>query len=84
MLTINKTNYKKLQKYEKHLNRGINDYVYGVLPEEFEEMLDIYKKMGGKERLRYSCNSCVLRLTKSLGEVYFTYKKQNQEDVTNI
>ena len=73
---MNKETYEKLKKYQAHLRRGFKgNYVYGLLQKDFEVLYEIYKQLGGRENLRYTCNSCNLRLTKFLGKLYFEYEE---------
>lgn len=71
---MNKDTYEKLKKYESHLRRGYKgNYIYGLLQKDFDVLFEIYKELGGKENLRYTCSSCCLRLTKFLGKLYYEY-----------
>ena len=73
---MNKDTYEKLKKYYIHLRRGFKgNYVYGLLQKDFDELYEIYKQLGGRENLRYTCSSCILRLTKFLGKLYFEYEE---------
>lgn len=77
MKQLTKEQYDFLKKYEKHLRRGFyGNYTYGLFQKDFDEMLKIYKELEGNERLKYNCNVCCLRLTKSLGKLYFEYKPE--------
>lgn len=77
MKQLTKEQYDFLKKYEKHLRRGFyGNYAYGLFQKDFNELLKIYKEVGGNERIQYNCNVCVLRLTKSLGKLYFEYKPE--------
>lgn len=71
---MNKETYEKLKKYEVHLRRGYKgNYIYGLLQKDFDVLFEIYKELGGKENLRYTCSSCCLRLTKFLGKLYYEF-----------
>lgn len=73
---MNKSTYDKLKKYEVHLRRGYKgNYIYGLLQTDFDVLYEIYKELGGRENLRYTCNSCCLRLTKFLGKLYYEYEE---------
>ena len=73
---MNKETYEKLKKYQAHLRRGFKgNYIYGLLQTDFDVLYEIYKELGGRENLRYTCNSCNLRLTKFLGKLYFEYEE---------
>lgn len=81
---MNKSTYNKLKKYEAHLRRAYKgDYVYGLLQTDFDVLYEIYKNLGFKESLKYTCNSCNLRLCKTLGKLYYEFdeklkKKENR------
>lgn len=67
--------YENLKRFEKHLRRGFyGNYVYGLYESDFSQLYQIYKELGGTERLRYACNVCCLRLTKFLGKLYFEWE----------
>ena len=73
---INKETYERLKPYYIHLRRGYKgNYVFGLLQTDFDVLYEIYKELGGRENLRYTCNSCNLRLTKFLGKLYFEYEE---------
>ncbi len=73
---MNRETYEKLKKYEVHLRRGYKgNYIYGLLQTDFDVLYEIYKQLGGRENLRYTCTSCCLRLTKFLGKLYFEYEE---------
>ena len=73
---MNRETYEKLKKYYIHLRRGFKgNYIYGLLQKDFDELYNIYKELGGRENLRYTCSSCCLRLTKFLGKLYFEYEE---------
>ena len=77
---MNKETYEKLKKYYIHLRRGYKgNYIYGLLQKDFDELYNIYKELGGRENLRYTCSSCCLRLTKFLGKLYFEYEEKMKE-----
>ena len=73
---MNKETYEKLKKYQVHLRRGYKgNYIYGLLQKDFDVLFEIYKQLGGRENLRYTCSTCCLRLTKFLGKLYFEYEE---------
>lgn len=77
---INKSTYNKLKKYEVHLRRGYNGgYVYGLYQNDFDELYEIYKSVGGTQRLKYSCSSCTLQLLKFLGKLYYEFDEKLKE-----
>jgi hypothetical protein len=77
---MNKETFERLKKYEVHLRRGyLGDYCYGLLSSDFEVLYGIYKELGGKENLKYTCNNCCLRLTKFLGKLYYAEKDKPTE-----
>ena len=77
---MNKEIYEKLKKYEVHLRRGFKgNYIYGLLQKDFDFLYNIYKELGGRENLRYTCSSCCLRLTKFLGKLYYEYDENLKE-----
>ena len=83
---MNKETYERLKPYYIHLRRGFKgNYIYGLLQTDFDVLYEIYKELGGRENLRYTCNSCNLRLTKFLGKLYFEYEEKMKEpDVSSV
>lgn len=74
---MDKNTYERLKPYFIHLRRGYKgNYVYGLLQKDFEVLYGIYKELGFKESLKYTCNSCNLRLCKTLGKLYFEYEDE--------
>ena len=77
---INKSTYNKLKKYQVHLRRGYKgNYIYGLLQKDFDVLFEIYKELGGRENLRYTCTSCCLRLIKFLGKLYYEFDEKLKE-----
>ena len=77
---IDKKTYNKLKKYEQHLRRGFKGgYVFGLYQNDFDELFEIYKQLGGKNSLKYSCSSCTLQLLKFLGKLYYEYEGKMRE-----
>ena len=77
---INKSTYNKLKKYEVHLRRGFKGgYVFGLYQSDFDELYEIYKSVGGTQRLKYSCSSCTLQLLKFLGKNFYEYEGKLKE-----
>ena len=77
---INKSTYNKLKKFEVHLRRGFKGgYVFGLYQSDFDELYEIYKQLGFKTPLKYSCNSCNLTLCKTLGKLYYEYDEKLKE-----
>ena len=77
---INKSTYNKLKKYEVHLRRGFKGgYVFGLYENDFDELYEIYRQLGGTQRLKYSCSSCTLQLLKFLGRLYYEFDEKSKE-----
>ena len=77
---INKSTYNKLKKYEVHLRRAYKgNYVYGLLQTDFDVLYEIYKSLGFKESLKYTCSSCILRLCNTLGKLYYEFDEKLKE-----
>lgn len=69
--------FEKLSKYRIHLRRGwFGNYCYGLVQRDFDELHKIYLEMGGRDRIKYSCPSCVLTMTRWIGERFFEYEKK--------
>ena len=77
---IDKKTYNKLKKYEVHLRRAYKgNYVFGLYQKDFDELYEIYRQLGGTQRLKYSCSSCTLQLLKFLGKLYYEYEGKMKE-----
>ena len=77
---IDKKTYNKLKKYEVHLRRAYKGgYVFGLYEKDFDELFEIYKQLGFKSKLKYTCNSCNLTLCKTLGKLYYEYDEYLKE-----
>ena len=77
---IDKKTYNKLKKYEVHLRRGFKGgYVFGLYQNDFDELFEIYRQLGGNQRLKYSCSSCTLQLLKFLGKLYYEFEGKMRE-----
>ena len=84
---MNKSTYNKLKKYEVHLRRAYKgNYVYGLLQTDFDVLYEIYKSLGFKESLKYTCQSCILRLCKTLGKLYYEFDENlmKEPDVSSV
>lgn len=80
MRNFNRKDYNDLKPYEGHLTRGYKGrYVYAMRRKDFDFMYNVYKSLGYEKRLDYSCNSCVLELTATLGELYYQYQERMEE-----
>lgn len=77
---IDKKTYNKLKKFEVHLRRAYKgNYVFGLYQKDFDELYEIYRQLGGTQRLKYSCSSCTLQLLKFLGKLYYEYEGKMKE-----
>lgn len=77
---INKEQYEALLPYETHLRRGYKGkYTFGLTKPIFDRLYDIYKELGFERNQTYSCNSCLLDLTSTLGRVFFEYQEKLAE-----
>ena len=80
MNTFTKKEFDKLKGLEAHLTRGYyGRYIYALRRPDFDKMIEVYKHLGYTKKMEYSCSSCLLELTSTLGRLYFEYKKKQDE-----
>lgn len=79
-MKLNDRQYRKLKEYEKQLQRAYyGNYIYAVTHGENEALTAIYNEVFNKHENPSNCNKCRLRLIRTLGELYFKYKRDKQE-----
>lgn len=82
---LTRKQYETLKTVEQHLTRGYyGKYVYGLRRKDFDLMTDIYRELGYEKHLDYTCNACLLELTRTLGGLYFSYIKEAEEKKKKI
>lgn len=81
MLTINKTSYKQLQKYESYFRQAYYGmYLTGMDMMTTKKIIELYEKIGGNKVINTVCNACKLSMCKEIGKVYFEYQKKMEEE----
>lgn len=76
-MKLTKEQHDKLEKHEKHLRRGFyGNYTFALYKSDFDELVELYKELGGTGAVKYNCNSCVLKVTKYLGKLYFEWEPE--------
>lgn len=74
MKQLNNDQYNRLTPYAEHLRRGYyGNYSYCLTRTIFNNLMDIYRELGYTQSLNYNCSTCLLQLTRTLGELYFKY-----------
>lgn len=85
MRDFTQKDYKKLQPFESHLNRGFyGKYYYALNRSVFGKLLEIYRDLGYTQSMDYSCGRCILNLTSTLGRLYFEYEKKMEETPESV
>lgn len=85
MKNFTKKDYNILLPFEAHLTRGYyGKYVYALRKKDFETLCKVYKDLGFERNMDYSCSTCLLELTSTLGRLFFAYRdekilKKNEE-----
>ena len=81
---INKDIYKELQPFAVHLRTAFYGCYYSNLSQiKVLQLLDIARKAGYVKSVTTSCNNCVLRFLRDIGEAYFKYEKSITENKKN-
>lgn len=72
---------KTLYSYEEMFTKALTyDYISGVLKQDFDKVKEIYVRLtGSQETLNIGCSYCVIKLFKSMGEIYYEFRKNNKE-----
>ena len=84
MMNINKDIYKELQPFAVHLRTAFYGCYYSNLSQmKVLQLLDIARKAGYVKSVTTSCNNCVLRFLRDIGEAYFKYEKSITENKKN-
>lgn len=73
-ITLNVGDRSKLKKYENFLETAYyHGYITGLTMQAKIDLEAVYSKYF-TEKLSMGCNSCVLKMCKSLGNLYFNKK----------
>ena len=79
MKSINKEQYTELAQYERYMHQAYyGDYVAGLTLSAATRCFEIYNSIFNVPEHTPSCSRCQLKVMKSLGHLYFTYRL-NQE-----
>ena len=71
---MNIEQYNKLKQYESYLNTAYKaNYVRNMSSSNARELLSIYRELGYNDTINTNCSTCVFRMCKRLGELYFNY-----------
>lgn len=83
-MIINKDTYKELQPFAVHLRTAFYGCYYSNLSQtKILQLFNIARKAGYVKSVTTSCNSCVLRFLRDIGEAYFKYEKSITENKKN-
>lgn len=75
MKELTQEQYDRLTPYKEHLTRGYyGKYTYCLTRKIFNALVEVYRELGYTRNMDYSCSSCLLALTSTLGELYFKFK----------
>lgn len=67
--------YDRLTPYKEHLTRGYyGKYTYCLTRKIFNALVEVYRELGYTRNMDYTCGTCLLNLTSTLGGLYFNYK----------
>lgn len=81
---LTKEQRKALQVFEKHLRTAYyGSYIHGMTLLEAKELFNIYNELFGKKETAYSCSHCRLRITKLLGQKYYSSTLNGKTETRN-
>lgn len=79
MRKFNENDYELVKSYEKDFTRAIESrYCTGLLKEELEVIQRIYNETLNRQA-NLSCGGCVLQMMTSVGRLYFSYVREQEE-----
>lgn len=74
-MKLNEEQYQVLQVYETYLDTAVHFNYVRTLPHSYaREMAQVYTQLT-KQKPNLSCPQCVFNMCKTLGNLYFNYKK---------
>lgn len=83
MRKFNENDYELVKSYEKDFTRAIESrYCTGLLKDELEVVQRIYNETLNRQA-NLSCGGCVLQMMTSVGRLYFSFKKEFEEKISN-
>ena len=69
-------------KYAKMLfTVKYSGYVRIVTSAELDELIEIYHKIGYKDKIKVNCSNCVLNMCTRIAKQYYMYEKEQQEAI---
>lgn len=74
MEKLNKSDLKELERYEQHFKTAKSGYLHGIYNSDIQALIPLYSRLG-YHISNISCNSCVLNMFKTIGNIYFKNKK---------
>lgn len=82
MRKFNENDYELVKSYEKDFTRAIESrYCTGLLKGELEVIQRIYNETLNRQA-NLSCGGCVLQMMTSVGRLYFSFKKEYEEEIS--
>lgn len=82
MRKFNENDYELVKSYEKDFTRAIESrYCTGLLKDELEVVQRIYNETLNRQA-NLSCGGCVLQMMTSVGRLYFSFKKEYEEEIS--
>lgn len=86
MLTLTKSAYVALKKYETAFRQAVYGLCYsGITTQTMKEIVEIAKQCGFNKAVNYSCNNCKLKCLQEIGKAWFAkdeeVKQQNAESL---
>lgn len=80
MLTLTKTAYNELKKYESIFKQAVYGLSYsGVTTQTMQHIVEITKNSGWNKAVNISCNQCRLKALQEIGKAWFAKDKEVKE-----
>lgn len=80
MIKLNEKTYKELQQFATYFRQAYYGCYYTNLSQlKITNILEIVRRCGYVGSVTVSCNNCVLRFLRDVGEAYFNYEKSITE-----
>lgn len=75
-MKLNKKQYETLQPYTHYLDTAAHFNYVRTLPMSYaQDMAKVYEQLT-KQKPNLSCPACVMKMCKTLGNLYFNYKSK--------
>lgn len=82
MYKLNKTDIKNLEPLVEYFLQIKEKYKRASTLKEDMLASEYYEKLTGKKENNFSCNQCIFKIYKTVGDAYWQALKENETDTT--